>query len=408
MIPKQCIAYHRLRASIAAGLQRPEQASAEMNSALALFPRDPGLLRATALADLAWLQRQLKQPSHPQLSVTLKTLRDLPLPDREHAELCARLGEMLLTAGDFHTATVDLSESVRLNPGNPAALAQLAAAELREGDAQAAVAYAQRARALQNTADLEALLGDAYEAVGNSVASARSFEEAVQLSPEEERFRLALAVELLKHQTFAPALRVLERAARDFPRSPRTRTALGLTLFLSDREPEGIAKLLEALDLDPVFAPALRYLREISLTQMGAPQERLIKVMCGFAAAHSSDDESKAACAGLQARALTEEASAPDWAPILKQLASAADSSPHSALVRCEYAKVLDQAHDSQQARRELEACAELDPNSVEPHFRLARLYRKLGLKELAGKEMALRASAEQREAASTRRGSNL
>jgi len=61
----------------------------------------------------------------------------------------------------------------------------------------------------------------------------------------------------------------------------------------------------------------------------------------------------------------------------------------------------VDQAHDWPHARRELEACAELDPNSVEAHFRLARLYRKLGLKDLAGKEMALRSSAEQREAAS-------
>jgi tetratricopeptide (TPR) repeat protein len=123
-------------------------------------------------------------------------------------------------------------------------------------------------------------------------------------------------------------------------------------------------------------------------------------VMCDFAAAHRSDDESNSACAGLQALALSENSPAADWIPILKRLASATHGSPHTASVRCEYGKVLDQAHDWPRARSELESCVELDPNSVEAHFRLARVYRKLGLKELAAKEMARRASAEQREAA--------
>lgn len=365
--PKLNIAYHRLRASIAAGLQKPEQASAEMTAALALSPGDPDLVRATALADLAWVNSLLKQSSHPQLPAALEALRALSLPGPQQAELREQLGKALLTAGEFKSAIVDLSEAMRLNPGDAPALA---------------------------------LLGDAYEAVGESVESARSFEEAVRLSPGEEAFRLALAVELLKHQTFAPALAVLERAALDFPRSPRIRTALGLALFLSGNEAEGIAKLLDALDLDPAFAPALRYLSEISLTQTEPPQERLVKVMCGYAAAHSSDEESNLACASLQARALPEEASASARAPILKRLASAAQASPHSAPVHCEYGKALDQAHDWPQARRELEACAALDPNSVEAHFRLARLYQKLGLKEHAAKQIALRAAAEQQEAA--------
>jgi Tfp pilus assembly protein PilF len=95
-----------------------------------------------------------------------------------------------------------------------------------------------------------------------------------------------------------------------------------------------------------------------------------------------------------------DNAETADWSSILRRLGSAASRSPENALVRCEYGKALYQAHDWARARSELKACVDLDPNSVEAHYRLARVYERFGEKELARKELELRAAASNRLAA--------
>jgi predicted Zn-dependent protease len=332
--PKRSIAFHRLRAAIDAGLQRPKESAVEMHAALNLAPGDPALLKATAVADLVWLDAQLKARSYSDLKAAV-------------ANICAL-----------------------------------------------------QAKGLENTGEMEALLGEAYEALGDSVSSARSLQEAVRLSPNEERFRLALAIELMQHQTYEPALVILKRAANDFPRSARTRTALALTLFLSGEEKEGVAVLLDAISLDPNFTPAIHYLGEIALGQGKAPEQRTVKAECGYSDAHPSDIQAATYCGALQARVATDNAETAEWAPILRRLGTAASRSPDSALTRCEYGKALYQAHDWGRARSELQACVRLDPNSIEGHYRLARVFERSGRSDLARKELALRAEASSRVAA--------
>jgi len=194
---------------------------------------------------------------------------------------------------------------------------------------------------------------------------------------------------------------VLKKAATDFPGSARTRTALALAIFLSGNEQDGIAQLLDAISLDSTFSPAIHYLGRIALNQAAAPDKRVVTADCDYADAHSSDDESNAYCAALEARAAGNNGAATDWAPILHRLASASARSPRNALLRCEYGRALDQAHDFSLARSQLEACVRLDPNSIEGHYRLARIYERFGQKDLARRELALRSDAEQKLAAS-------
>jgi len=330
----QAIAFHRLRAAIDAGLKRPKESAEEMQAALRLAPADPGLIRATAVAEMVWLDAQLKARSHPDLAASVADLRGL------------------------------------------------------------------EARGLQITGEMEALLGEAYESMGDSVSSARSFQEAMRLSPNEERFRIALAIELMRHQTYEPALAILKQSMIDFPQSARTRTALALTLFLSGKEREGTAQLLEAISLDPRFVPAIRYLGHIAVNQGPAPEQPVVKAECDYANAHPADDESNTYCGALEARLATSNPDTADWRPILHRLGLAAVRSPNSGIARCEYGKALYETHEWTRARRELRACVQLDPNSVEGHYRLARVYERLGQKDLARNELLLRAVASNRLAA--------
>ena len=326
----QAVAFYRLHAAIDSGLERPEQASQDMHTALRLSPTDSGLSRATAVADL-----------------------------------------------------------------------QLAESQLRSGNARAALASAARAKDLEDTGNVEALLGEIQESVGDSIAAVKSFETAVRLAPESERFRLDLALELVAHQTYQPALTVLERSVNDLPQSARIHTALGLTLFLSGREQEAAAEVLKAIALDAHFVPAVRYLGEIGLSGAEPPARHIIEAECRYADEHPKDSESNASCGALEARIAAADPATANWVPILRRLASAAEASPENVLAHCEYGKALEQKHDLPRARTELETCARLNPDSVEVHYRLARLYRALGLTEKARRELALRSAAERRLAAS-------
>jgi Tfp pilus assembly protein PilF len=51
-----------------------------------------------------------------------------------------------------------------------------------------------------------------------------------------------------------------------------------------------------------------------------------------------------------------------------------------------------------QQARIQMEECVRLDPDSPEGHYRLSRIYRQLGLADLAGQQTLLQQQAAQRQ----------
>jgi LmbE family N-acetylglucosaminyl deacetylase/tetratricopeptide (TPR) repeat protein len=250
-------------------------------------------------------------------------------------------------------------------------------------------------RLLAATARADAAAGDAYEAGGDSVKAVREYQLAIQLDAYEEQYRLSLAVELMQHHTFKPAAQILEKAAEDFPGSARCATALGLAYYLEDEQGRAAAALLRAMSLNAEFSPPRIYLSQISLAQADAPTPEVTAALCSFADGHSTDAHANAVCGAVQLRQVDKPGS-----DTLERLAAAAKLAPRDSLVRCEYAKALAQSGALTSARTEFEACVSLDPDSVEGHFRLARVYRQLGLAALADRQAALRAAAEQHQSA--------
>jgi predicted Zn-dependent protease len=149
------------------------------------------------------------------------------------------------------------------------------------------------------------------------------------------------------------------------------------------------------MSLNAEFSPPRIYLSQISLAQTDAPTSEVTAALCGFADGHSTDAHANAVCGAVQLRQVDKPRS-----DTLQRLAAAAKLAPRDSLVRCEYAKALAQSGALTSARTEFEACVSLDPDSVEGHFRLARVYRQLGLTALADREAALRTAAEQHQSA--------
>jgi tetratricopeptide (TPR) repeat protein len=296
--PQQQLAFHRLQAAIASGLNEPAVAAREMEQALALDPANSNLILATGLAEL--------------------------------------------TAGELASALSHVQAS-------------------------------------SESATKEALLGDILEAKRDWAGAVKAYRTAIQLTPSEEKFRIALGMELLKHQQPNEAVAALKDAAEAMPGSVWIRTLLGVAHFANGYEDEAIRALENAVALDARSDAPRAALAKIVLKSSAVPSKRTEEILCGW---------KQTICSALQLRIARASG---DRALLLRATDNLKHSMPTDAVGKCELARAFEYQDDLQSARPELETCVRLDP-TPQNHYRLGILYQRLNLPDLASHEMAIRA----------------
>ena len=239
------------------------------------------------------------------------------------------------------------------------------------------------------TAAAQYQAAEAYEQRNDSLAAVRAYQRAVALAPEVEQHHLGLGLELLRHESFDAATAVFEATVRRFPNSERARVGLGICYYLAGRGDDAVTALLAA---PAESALAAAYLGQIELDRADPPDRAAVDRVCSFSTAHLN-----ALCGGLVLR--TGEVQS-----VLPRLRTAAQQAPDDPAARCQLGKALDESRLFEQARTEMEACVRLDPTSPLSHYRLARIYHRLGLVELAKREERLRAQAEEKLGAENER----
>lgn len=391
--PQQRIAFYRLKASIESGLGHSAAAATDIEIAAKLAPEDTGLQVAAGLARLAAQLESHIGPAH-----TLEILRSIALPPAQQLEVRLRAAEMLSRSNLFAEAAMDFEAASELAPERADIFYNLALARFRNGEWDAALASAERAKALEDSGSLESLLGDIQEKRGDSLAAVLSYQAAVALEPNVEEHRLALARDLLVHQTFDAAIVVLQQAAELFPESARVEILLGLAYFLVDRSADSIRELLGAAKLNPNDELAARYLGEITLEDSATPDTGAIAQICAYANAHPSSKSASAFCGGAMLRVAVESGDTSGKQEILRTLEHAARIAPNEPVARCQLGKALEWTQQWTEARAQMEQCVRLDPDSPEGHYRLARVYRRLGLSAQASRQTALQQQAAQRQ----------
>ncbi|HCC56233.1 MAG TPA: hypothetical protein DEQ47_03050 [Solibacterales bacterium] len=381
--PAQLLAYHRLKAAIASGLNDAVGAAAEMQAALQLAPDNLDLQVAAGIAAL--------QAAKGDWTPAVARLDAIPLAPP--AELAMRLqaAQILVGVHAYADAAHVLERAAALAPERPDIAFNTALAQFNAGFIEPAAASAKRAEALGNSAALQLLRGDIEERRGDALAAVHAYQSAVELAPREERYRVALALELLRHQTFPAALAVLEQAAQLFPASARVRVLLGLNYYLVDRSHDAIQALLQAVALAPSEDLPMHYLAELTWLDTATPEPRAVDVICRAT-------REKTVCAAILLRLADENGDASGRSAIIAKLEAAARSTPKDALARCQLGKAYEWANRLAQARVEMEACVALQPDATEGHYRLARIYRQLGLKDLAAEQNRLQQEASRRE----------
>jgi tetratricopeptide (TPR) repeat protein len=295
---------------------------------------------------------------------------------RVKAAIASGLGDAALAANEMHTA-------LALAPDDPPLQVATAAAELQAGLLDDALRHVQ---AGANTAAGQALLGDIQEKRGEYVEAVKAYQTAVALAPDREQYRVALALELVQHYTFEPAIAVLEQAAPLFPRSGRIRTLLGIAQYAAGRLEDAESAFTDAIAQQPDIEPVYEYLALVALESPSPPADRMLQSICSHQAI---------ACAALQSRAAIANGDSAGEARAVAELKRAPKD---SAVARCELGRIYQAEGQWADARAHLEACVQLSP-LPQHHYRLALVYSRLGLTDQAQVQMDLRKKAEAQKA---------
>lgn len=408
------ITFFRLKASIALGSGNPSEAASAMEKALAVSPDDAHLTLATAAAQLqskhweravALAEPIFSQDRDPSAGLivleatlalnrdfreTLQELRQTTLPSTDLLAFRQRIAEVLIARGRVADAIEDLKVIADLEPARGDLLFNLALAQFRAGKVDDAFASAQKSKKLSDTADVEDLLGDIEEAQGDSLSAVHNYQSAVVLAPNEEKYRLSLAVELIRHKNFDGANAVLKQAADLSPKSWRVQLALGMVEHFSGTDQQASRILMQAADLAPRPEVALKYLGDIQMDQSSPPDPAALSRLCKYSDSHPQDGNFKLYCGAIMFRRDYASGAKDDAAEILRLLRAASALLPNDAAPHCQLTQVLRWMEDWRSALSESESCVRLDPNSAEAHYRLAQLYQHFSRPEEAHREMQL------------------
>jgi tetratricopeptide (TPR) repeat protein len=421
--PEDRVGFYRLKASVASGLGNPSKAASEMEKALALQQQDAGLVMATAVAELQsenWRRAaELAEPlysrthdgqaglilldaqlgMHEDFHKTLDSLRATPLQPAEELAFRQRLTEVLVAHGEFAAAIEELKRAVELDPNRGDLVYNLALAQFKAGHLNDALASAEKCRALGDTADLEDLLGDIQEARGDTLAAGRSYQAAISLAPNQEKYRLSLAVEFIRHKNFDATRVVLKQAEELWPKSWRIQLALGMVEYFAGSDEDASRILVRAAELAPEPETALRYVGMIQMDQASPPAPAAVAQLCGYSDRHPNDGKLQYYCGALLFRRDYASGNVSHADEILRRLHIAGNLLAKDAAPHCQIARVYRWRERWQEAREESERCVQMDPNSADGHYRLAQIYQHLGEAERSQLEMSLYKAASQRMA---------
>jgi tetratricopeptide (TPR) repeat protein len=320
----------------------------------------------------------------------------------DSAQFEARYREGLSALGrnDTPAALESLKAASQLQPENPRAWLALAEAYRRAADGEhtreatrKAIETARNALEAENRADLRHLLGKALESEGDRAAGIIELEKAVRLNPYEESYHFDLAQAQLQNRKFDAAIRTLEASRKTFARSPQLELALGVAYYGQRRFDEAVDSFLRTIAMAPDIEQPYVFLARM-MDQAG---DRLGAIAEKFRAYAGANPRSYLGYY-LHAKALIARSENPPLAEKLLRQAIALEDAhfePHFEL-----GGLLEQRRQWADAAPEFARCAELNPKDPAPHYRLARIYDRLGKPDEARRERTLHAELNTQEMA--------
>jgi tetratricopeptide (TPR) repeat protein len=279
---------------------------------------------------------------------------------------------------------------------------RLAAFCLQAGLTDRAIAAGTRGLQVDDGPEIRRILGAAYMQQRDFANAAAQMSAVVKLNPYDEQAHFELARLYLVQQDFPSAARVLENARQTFDKSAQIELALGVAYYGQRRFPEAVRQFLKTMDLAPDIAQPYIFLGRI----MDHATDRLPELSARFA---DFERRNPASYLGylLHAKALVAQLPASGFPAqaqtaldlVQKSLALKGDEAESHYLAGL----LLERKREFAEAATELERSIQLNANEPAAHYRLARVYDRLGRREDADQQRALHEKLSEEEKAPVR-----
>ena len=265
----------------------------------------------------------------------------------------------------------------------PDALPRAADLYLRSGKAKAAIELARKGLAVNDRAELRDLIGKAYEADGDLAHAIPEFQAAIQKNRFDEGFYFDLAQAQLQQQNFAGALETLDTGRKYFDKSAQLELAAGVAYYGLRRFPEAIDAFLRTIRLNPAVDRPYVFLGRM-LDQAEDKLPKITEVFAAFAKSAPGNYLSSF----LYGKALAVQ----DQAQAERFLRESIARNGQFWESHFELGVLLEQRFAVEAAALEIRRSIELNPQDPASHYRLARLYDRLGKTTEARTERELHA----------------
>ena len=298
-----------------------------------------------------------------------------------------QLASFYLQKSKVKTALPYLERARNLNPASYECGHDLALALLEVGRLDEARAQITQMLGMADRAELHDLLANVEERAGNRVAAADEYQRAAHMDPTEEHL-FDWGDNLLKLDAYAEADQVFTAGIERHPRSARLHVGLGIAKYSRGQHEAAVKAFCEAADLAPSDPRAFQFLGEM-YGVVPAMAAEITERLARFANANP-----RQALAQFHYAMSLWKGGQADRPPDLKQIeqllrrAVALDRTMANAFLQLGILLADQQRY--QEAIRELQSAARLQPELAQAHYRLAQAYQRTGQKALADKEFEI------------------
>jgi tetratricopeptide (TPR) repeat protein len=286
-----------------------------------------------------------------------------------------RAGLIALNQNDLARAQKQLEAASKIQPGRAEVWLGLAQTYWKQHQPKLADAAAAKAEPLAagNAAILRAL-ALYYSEAGQYAKAATRLQAAIRLRPYEEAYYFELSQLYLREQKFEPALDTLNSGSKLFDKSAQLELARGVALYGLRRFPEAIDSFLRTIQLAPEVPQPYLFLGRM----LDQAESKLPEIARAFAGYQNANPRSYLG-SFLSAKALVLENGDP--ARIESLLRESVGKNDGFWESHFELGLLLEKRRDFAGAAGEIEKAVALNPNDATPHYRLARIYDRLGRK---------------------------
>jgi tetratricopeptide (TPR) repeat protein len=323
------------------------------------------------------------------LAAGTETSKDLPSPP-EHlsAPQNLALGLLFSSAGAYELAIPRFEEALRVDATNDTAIVNLALTYKNLGKTPAAIDLLRRAAKERPSAALYNLLAGLDEESSEYVEAVQSFQRAVELDPNNERYYFDLGMEYLSHFTFGPAAEVYRVGTQKFPHSSRQYLGLAFSHYAVREYAEAADAFTTALEIDPESPQVFQAWKTVLSFLAPKDWDGLLLRLDRLAGAHPQNAELAFADGAALFRLEVSKGQQGAFDRPQTFLEKSARLQPNFPEAHLELGALYAARKQDQKAVDEYLEAIDQDPKSDIAHYRLGQVYRDMNKLELAKQEL--------------------